>query len=71
TLSVRDTGCGIAPEDRQHIFEPFQRLTSADSQPGVGLGLAIVQQWVQRMNGRIHVDSEVGQGTTISVALPV
>lgn len=71
TLAVRDTGCGIAPEDRQHIFEPFQRLTSADSQPGVGLGLAIVQQWVQRMNGRIHVDSEVGQGTTISVALPV
>ncbi|WP_241137261.1 hybrid sensor histidine kinase/response regulator, partial [Achromobacter xylosoxidans] len=71
TLSVRDTGCGIAPEDRQHIFEPFQRLTSADSQPGVGLGLAIVQQWVQRMNGRIHVDSEVGRGTTISVALPV
>lgn len=70
-LAVRDTGCGIAPQDRQHIFEPFQRLSSADSQPGVGLGLAIVQQWVQRMNGRIHVDSEVDQGTTISVVLPL
>lgn len=71
TLSVADTGCGIALEDRQHIFEPFQRLSAAESQPGVGLGLAIVQQWVQRMHGRIHVYSEVGQGTTIRVALPV
>lgn len=71
TLSVADTGCGIAPQDRQHIFEPFQRLSSAENQPGVGLGLAIVQQWVQRMHGRIQVESELGQGTTIRVVLPV
>lgn len=71
TLSVSDTGCGIAAADRQHIFEPFQRLGATESQPGVGLGLAIVQQWVHRMNGRIHVDSDVGQGTTVSVSLPL
>ncbi|MBR8655665.1 hybrid sensor histidine kinase/response regulator [Achromobacter sp. Marseille-Q0513] len=70
-LALRDTGCGIAQEDRQRIFEPFQRLASAESQPGVGLGLAIVQQWVQRMNGAIRIESEVGQGTTVSVTLPV
>jgi signal transduction histidine kinase/CheY-like chemotaxis protein len=70
-LSVRDTGCGIAPEDRQRIFEPFQRLASAENQPGVGLGLPIVQQWVQRMKGAISIDSELGQGTRVSVTLPV
>ena len=70
-LSVRDTGCGIAPEDRCHIFEPFHRLAAADSQPGVGLGLAIVQQWVARMDGHIRVESEVGRGTSVNVALPV
>ncbi len=70
-LSVRDTGCGIAPQDRQRIFEPFQRLASADNQPGVGLGLPIVQQWVQRMDGSIVVESGVGQGTLVSVSLPV
>lgn len=70
-LSVRDTGCGIAPEDRQRIFEPFQRLASAENQPGVGLGLPIVQQWVQRMKGAIRIESEVGQGTRVSVTLPV
>jgi len=68
---VRDTGCGIAPEDRQRIFEPFQRLASADSQPGVGLGLPIVLQWVQRMHGDIRVESETGQGTQVNVTLPL
>lgn len=70
-LAVRDTGCGIAPQDRQRIFEPFQRLAAADNQPGVGLGLPIVQQWVQRMNGAIHVESEVGRGTLVTVMLRV
>ncbi|MDX3984420.1 MAG: hybrid sensor histidine kinase/response regulator [Achromobacter sp.] len=70
-LSVRDTGCGIAPCDRQRIFEPFHRLAAADNQPGVGLGLAIVQQWVERMDGDIRVESHVGLGTLISVTLPV
>lgn len=70
-LAVRDTGCGIAAEDRQRIFEPFQRLAAADNQPGVGLGLPIVQQWVQRMNGKIRIDSAVGQGTSVGVTLPL
>ncbi|MFJ1298702.1 ATP-binding protein [Pseudomonadota bacterium AL_CKDN230030165-1A_HGKHYDSX7] len=70
-LSVRDTGCGIAPDDLQRIFEPFQRLAAADSQPGVGLGLAIVQHWIERMDGRVRVESRVGAGTTVHVTLPV
>lgn len=70
-LAVRDTGCGIAPEDRKRIFEPFQRLAAADNQPGVGLGLPIVQQWVERMDGRIQIESELGQGTRVCVSLPV
>jgi len=70
-LSVRDTGCGIAPQDQQRIFEPFQRLASADNQPGVGLGLPIVQQWVLRMQGHIRVESHVGLGTFVSVTIPV
>ncbi|OZI44906.1 hybrid sensor histidine kinase/response regulator [Bordetella genomosp. 5] len=70
-LSVRDTGSGIAPEDLQRIFEPFQRLAAADSQPGVGLGLAIVQHWTERMDGHVRVDSRVGEGTSVHVTLPV
>jgi len=70
-LSVQDTGCGIAPEDRRHVFEPFQRLAAAENQPGVGLGLAIVRQWVERMGGHIGIESEVGRGTAVNVMLPV
>ena len=70
-LAVRDTGCGVASEDLQRIFEPFQRLAAADSQPGVGLGLAIVQHWVERMDGGVRVESRVGAGTSVHVTLPV
>lgn len=71
TLAVADTGRGIAPQDLQRIFEPFQRLDQADDQPGVGLGLAIVQQWVQRMEGTLAVESAAGAGTVFTLTLPV
>ncbi|MGD0417895.1 MAG: ATP-binding protein [Terriglobales bacterium] len=67
-IQVRDDGAGIAPDVLPHIFEPF--LTTKESGHGVGLGLAISRGIVERHNGRIAVQSELGRGTTFSVTLP-
>jgi len=67
-IKVRDDGTGIAPDLLPHIFEPF--LTTKESEHGVGLGLAIARGIVERHNGRIAVDSELGKGTTFVIALP-
>ena len=68
-ISVRDTGSGIAPEDLDHIFEPF--YTTKTSEKGTGLGLATAYTVVQRHGGVITVSSEVGQGTEFQVYLPM
>ena len=68
TIQVRDDGAGIAPDVLPQIFEPF--LTTKESGRGVGLGLAISRGIVERHNGRIDVESELGRGTTFSVTLP-
>jgi two-component system NtrC family sensor kinase len=65
---VRDDGSGIAPEILARIFEPF--LTTKETGRGVGLGLAISHSILERHNGNIEVQSEVGQGTTFTVTLP-
>jgi len=73
-LEVRDTGIGIPPEEHHHIFEPFYRLRQEQPQAaveGVGLGLTIVQNLVQRSNGAIAVKSQPGEGTTFRVHLPI
>ena len=67
-IRVRDDGAGIAPHVLLQIFEPF--LTTKESGHGVGLGLAISRGIVERHNGRIEVDSELGRGTTFTVTLP-
>jgi two-component system NtrC family sensor kinase len=67
-IQVRDDGAGIAPDVLSHIFEPF--LTTKESGHGVGLGLAISRGIVERHNGRIEVQSELGRGTTFTVTLP-
>jgi signal transduction histidine kinase len=67
-IQVRDDGAGIAPDVLPHIFEPF--LTTKESGHGVGLGLAISRGIVERHNGRIAVQSELGRGTTFTVTLP-
>ena len=66
-VRVADTGKGIAPEDLPRIFERFHK--GADSR-GSGLGLAIARNLVQAHGGTIRAESEVGKGTTITVALP-
>jgi signal transduction histidine kinase len=69
-LFVRDEGIGIAPEDRQRIFERFERAVEPRHQGGFGLGLWIVRSIVNAQGGQIRVASEVGRGSTFEVALP-
>ncbi len=65
-LTVRDSGIGIAPAHQSRIFDPFFSTKDA----GTGLGLAIVYSIVDAHQGRIDVDSTVGQGTACSIILP-
>ena len=71
TFEIADTGIGIAPEDVERIFEPFERGGNehAQRQKGVGLGLSITQALVRIMGGDIAVASESGRGTTFTVRL--
>jgi two-component system NtrC family sensor kinase len=67
-IVVRDDGSGIPPEILPRLFEPF--LTTKETGRGVGLGLAISRSILERHNGDIEVQSEVGRGTTFTVTLP-
>jgi len=71
-LEVRDTGIGIAPEILEKIFERFFRGDPSRTETGVhaGLGLAIVKEYVDRLGGRLSVDSKVGLGTRFRIELP-
>lgn len=71
-LRVRDNGPGIPPEDQPFIFDKFYRAGNISPDvPGTGLGLAIVKSIVDNHQGRIWVNSAVGQGTAFTVVLPV
>jgi signal transduction histidine kinase len=72
TLSVTDTGLGIAPEEQARLFQRFERgQASADLQvPGTGLGLAISKEIIDLHAGRITLESEVDEGSTFTVWLP-
>lgn len=70
-LVVRDTGLGMSPEQLGHLYEPFNRLGREVSEvEGHGIGLVLVRELVQLMGGTLVVDSTVGRGTTVAVALP-
>jgi two-component system NtrC family sensor kinase len=68
-ISIRDTGCGIAPENLNRIFEPF--FTTKPVGQGTGLGLSVSYAIVRKHGGRIEVESEVGRGTRFTVRLPL
>ena len=68
--SVKDTGCGISPDNVEYIFDEFFQVKRGDNR-GVGLGLAICKKIVEGQGGRIWAESEVGTGTTISFSLPL
>ena len=70
-LELQDTGEGMPPEVLPHIFESFWRRDEAHSTPGFGLGLTIVQKIVERHQGQIEVESNIGQGTCFRVMLPL
>jgi CheY-like chemotaxis protein/AraC-like DNA-binding protein/anti-sigma regulatory factor (Ser/Thr protein kinase) len=70
-LSVQDTGCGIAKEELDTIFERFTRLEKTAEQLGTGLGLAVVKELVKANDGDIHVESKLNQGTIFTVTFPM
>jgi signal transduction histidine kinase len=68
-LWVEDNGIGIAREDLERIFAPFERLHSKHDYPGTGLGLTIVRKGAERMGGRAGVESEPGKGSAFWIEL--
>ncbi|MGY0399089.1 MAG: phosphate regulon sensor protein PhoR [Ostreibacterium sp.] len=72
-FSVRDQGIGIAPEHITHLTERFYRVDNGRSRRvgGTGLGLSIVKHIVERHNGRMEIDSRLGEGSIFSIILPI
>jgi len=74
TVAISDSGCGIAPEELEHIFERFYKTDRSRNRSGrgsgSGLGLAIVKKIVELHHGTIEASSKPGHGTTIIVSLP-
>ncbi len=71
-VEIADTGVGIASEDIPHIFDKFYRAKNVLSGfEGTGLGLSIVKSVIERHNGRIWVNSQMGKGTVFSIILPL
>jgi PAS domain S-box-containing protein len=69
-LSVKDEGIGISQEDQEHLFERFFRAKNAANIQGTGLGLHIVAKYVELMNGRIEMQSELDKGTSFYIHIP-
>ena len=70
TVAVRDDGIGIEPDAQDRVFDVFQRLHGQEEHPGTGIGLALCERIAERHGGDICLDSEPGEGSTFSVALP-
>lgn len=71
-FSVTDTGIGIAPHEQKKIFKRFYRINASHQgvYSGHGVGLHIVKKYTQILNGKIHLQSHPGQGTTITITIP-
>jgi PAS domain S-box-containing protein len=71
TIEVADTGCGIAADDLERLFQPFTQFGTADARrDGTGLGLAICKSLVEAMGGAIRCESRIGEGSVFSFTLP-
>jgi two-component system OmpR family sensor kinase len=69
-IEIADAGPGMSAEDRERAFERFRRGSAHGDVEGSGLGLAIAKRAVERANGRIALNSELGRGTTVRLYLP-
>jgi len=67
-IEVRDNGCGIDEKTQNHIFDPF--FTTKPPGEGTGLGLTLCHNYIEKLGGRIEVDSALGKGSTFKVTLP-
>jgi signal transduction histidine kinase len=70
TISVQDSGPGMAPDLCERIFDRFYRGDASRSTPGFGLGLSIARALVEAQGGAIEVESQVGEGSTFTVTIP-
>lgn len=66
---IQDNGIGIAPRHQKRIFRPFERLHGVESYPGTGIGLSIVKRAIERMGGRVGIESAESQGSRFWVEL--
>jgi signal transduction histidine kinase len=66
---VKDTGCGILPDQLDHIWDPF--FTTKSVGQGLGLGLAVTYNIIKKQGGEIQVESKQGKGSKFTVRLPV
>ena len=69
TAAVRDQGRGIAPDDLDKVKQKF--FKAQNSVRGSGIGLAVVDEIVQALGGKVEIESALGQGTTVGITLPV
>lgn len=71
-ITVRDTGIGMPKDATEYIFDPFQQVDGSTTRrhQGTGLGLAITRRLVEKLEGKIEVETELGKGSTFSVILP-
>ena len=71
SFHIQDWGIGIPDSERSHLFEPFYRGSNVRNTPGTGIGLAIVKKAVELMGGHVTFTSEVGEGSTFIVTIPL
>ena len=68
---VKDNGAGFSTDKPEKLFAPLSRLTAGDYQTGHGLGLSIVRRIVERLGGKVGVESQLGQGSRFYFTLPL
>jgi signal transduction histidine kinase len=69
-IYIKDNGIGIGKDAQERIFSMFQRVHGEGEYSGTGIGLTIVRKAVERMNGQVSVDSDLGKGARFCVKLP-
>ena len=68
---IRDKGVGISDDDQKMLFTAFHRGANVENRPGTGLGLLLVKRCVELHHGKVQIESKLGEGTTVTVRLPV